>query len=154
MGVKLIDIEDEVIAVIGQLVERWNPPVPAVIPDAPPSRPRVPGAGTLPPATGWAQTAETSRDLLDRQVRQRAELSAQNVAIDLVTKKAPASKQGVRRIVEDQSWDAEDMVLPRSPWPRRLAAALLLAAVGAGGYFYRAPLRAQWLRLHVLAPGH
>jgi hypothetical protein len=146
MGVKLIDIEDEVAATIGQLVERLNPPVPGAIPDAPASRPRVPGAGTLPPATGWAEPMPPQ--VLERQVRERAELGAQNVAIDLVMKKPAASQPKLRTVVEDQPWDDEEMPLPRRRWGRWLLVLLLIAGMAGGGYVYRAQLRVQWSRLH------
>jgi hypothetical protein len=88
--------------------------------------------------------------VLDRQVRERAELGAQNVAIDLVMKKPAASQPKLRSVVEDQPWDDDEMPLPRRRWGRWALVWLLVAGLAGGGYVYRAQLRVQWLRLHRL----
>jgi uncharacterized protein (TIGR02266 family) len=154
MGVKLIDVEDDILAALESLVERLSPlEPPPVIPDAPPSRPRVPGAGTLltPPALllqpllhpGTSAAIDTEPGAATGSYSVEA-----NVAIDLVTRK---SDSPLAHIESDLAEDSDDAFpLPRRRWGRWLALALLVAAA-AGAYVFRERLLAQWPRIRALA---
>jgi uncharacterized protein (TIGR02266 family) len=138
MGVMLIDVEDDVSAALEALVERLSPlEPPPIVPDAPPSRPRVPGAGTLPPAPAllvgpliYAGPSPASAEA--------------DVAIDLVTRKPEASLP----VAEDETlehWD-ESFLKPRRRLARWIVLGLLLGTAAAG-YLCRDRLLAQWSRL-------
>jgi uncharacterized protein (TIGR02266 family) len=140
MGIKLIDVEDEVSSAIESLVERLSPvePPPGV-PDAPPSRPRVPGAGTLPPQNSL---------LIAPLVRPPADVPEPNVAIDLVTRKS----EWPLPLVEEEPlehWD-ETFLKPKRRLGRWIFIGLLLGTA-LTGYIWRDRLLVQWSRLRALA---
>lgn len=151
MGVTLIDVEEEVSAALEGLVERLSPlEPPHLVPDAPPSRPRVPGAGTLPPAPALliAPLAHPGRAAgIDRDEPQRGPPRASteaNVAIDLVNRKSESSLP-----VDDdeplEHWD-KGLVIRKLRFGRWIVLGLLLGTALAG-YLCRDVLFAQWSRL-------
>lgn len=149
MGVKLIDVDDAVSEAIDALVDRLSPAEPPpFVPDAPPSRPRVPGAGTLPPTSllvaplvygGRMVVAEQGAVTL-------ADLAEPNVAIDLVTKKTEGSS-----LLEEEPGALEDwegtFFKPKRRIGRWIVVGLLLVGAIAAGYACRARLLEEWSRL-------
>jgi uncharacterized protein (TIGR02266 family) len=152
MGVKLIDVEDDVSAAIGKLVERLSPlQPPIVIPDAPPSRPSVPGAGSLPPPSSMlvAPLVQPRRAPALQRPPTMAQLAEPNLTIDLVTKK-PESTPRLPRPEPTEDWDDEAFLRPKRRRGRWMLLALVLAAAGVG-YLYRDRLVMQWVRFRTLA---
>jgi|HubBroStandDraft_5_1064220.scaffolds.fasta_scaffold147956_1 Tfp pilus assembly protein PilZ len=142
MGVKLIDIEDDVSDAIEALVERLSPlePLPGV-PDPPPSRPRVPGAGTPPPQTSL---------LIAPLVRPPVNAPEPNVAIDLVTRKSGWPLPLVEAVEEEplEQWD-ETFLKPKRHLGRWVFLGLLLGSA-LSGYIWRDRLLVQWSRFRAL----
>jgi uncharacterized protein (TIGR02266 family) len=158
MGLTLIDVEDDVSAALEALVERLSPrEPPPIVPDAPPSRPRVPGAGTLPPAPALliAPLVYPARGAAIEAIEQEdaaSRVSAEpNVAIDLVTRKS----ESALALDDDeplQDWD-ESFLKPRRRLGRWIVLGLLLGTAAAS-YLCRDLLLAQWSRLRATAmPG-
>lgn len=159
MGVKLIDIEDEVSAAIEELVERLSPlEPPPFVPDAPPSRPRVPGAGTLPPPSSLL-IAPLVRTIHPGAIATSvqddgppANPPEPNVAIDLVTRKSDPSPPVLEPVLEEESpepWD-DSFLKPKRRLGRWILMGLLLGTA-LSGYIWRGPLLVQWSRLRALA---
>jgi uncharacterized protein (TIGR02266 family) len=147
MGVKLIDVEDDVAAAIEAMVERLSPPEPPpVVPDAPPSRSRVPGAWTLPPPSPRIvePAPYPNQAAVEQDIPTLTELAEPNVAIDLVQRKSePSFPMGEKR--QSETWD-DDFSLPKRRLGRWLVLGLLLVGVGCG-FVWRARLLAQWSQL-------
>jgi uncharacterized protein (TIGR02266 family) len=158
MGVTLIDVEDDVSGALEALVERLSPlEPPPIVPDAPPSRPRVPGAGPLPPAPAVfiAPLAYPGR-AAEIEARERDSAASEashesDVAIDLVTRKA-ASSLPVDEAEPLEHWD-ESFLKRKRRSGRWIVLGLLLGTAGVG-YLCRDRLLAQWARLRTIAiPG-
>jgi hypothetical protein len=149
MGVKLIDVEDAVSEAIDALVDRLSPAEPPpFVPDAPPSRPRVPGAGTLPPTSLLvAPLVYDSRAGVGEQgALTLADLAEPNVAIDLITKK----REGSSLLREEPGalvdWEGT-FFKPKRRVGRWVVVGLLLVGAIAAGYACRARLLEEWSRL-------
>jgi uncharacterized protein (TIGR02266 family) len=152
MGVKLIDVDDEVLAAIGKLVERLSPaPPPIVVPDAPPSRPSVPGARSLPPPSSLlvAPLVQPRPAIFEQRQPTMAQLAEPNLAIDLVTKK-PESTPQLAAPVPSEDWEDYEFAKPKRRWGRWLAFVLLVATASAG-YLLRDRLVLQWFRFRAFA---
>jgi|SRR5580692_3446118 uncharacterized protein (TIGR02266 family) len=141
MGVKLIDVEDEVSAAIEALVERLSPLEPSsLVPDAPPSRPSVPGAGTLPPPSSLLIAP------LVRTIHPNP--PEPNVAIDLVTRKSDPSPP-VAKEEPLEPWE-DSFLKPKRRLGRWILMGFLLGTA-LSGYIWRGPLLVQWARFRALA---
>jgi uncharacterized protein (TIGR02266 family) len=139
MGVKIIDIDETASSAIEALVERLCPPEPPLkAPDAPPSRPRVPGAGT-PSRSGSYYAPPQVRTNGAGASRPKplslVELAAPNLAIDLVTKKDEAPVSGVRASHLDEA-GSSPADRRRGLWPW-IVLVVLLASALAWYYFRR-----------------
>jgi len=156
MGVKLIDVEEDVSAAIEALVERLSPlEPPPLVPDAPPSRPRVPGAGTLPPPSSLliAPLVRTIHPgVIAASVQddpQPADAPEPNVAIDLVTRKSDPSPPVAQQEESLEAWD-DSFLKPKRRLGRWIFMGFLLGTA-VSGYIWRGPLLVQWSRLRALA---
>jgi uncharacterized protein (TIGR02266 family) len=143
MGVKLIDVEDEVSEAIGRLVERLSPMQSLAVPDPPPSRPSVPGASSLAPPSSLlvAPLVQPRRPVLEQKPPTMAQLAEPNLAIDLVTKK-PESSRSPPQPSEGWDDDEEAFLKPKRHWRRWLVLVFLLVAAGSG-FVYRVRLLPQ-----------
>jgi hypothetical protein len=155
MGVGFIDVDDAGLAAIGRALAR-SASEPAIDAEAarPPSRERTvlgvglaaaPQVAAAPIVTAAPSRERTALGIAPAAAAQREPPAIeQSIPIELAVPKAPATPSPVPAVAPEASSSLHPAGVPRRGRGGRLLLLLVIvSAAGAGGYVYRASLRAR-----------